>query len=82
MTKRNGDRRLELYHQGYTDVDIAREVRITVSSVWKWRTDRGLPSLHGKSMRELAIKELEKLGMTQQDFIGYLKRKSKFLSKI
>ena len=41
-------RRMELYHQGLTDREIARRVYVCVPAVRAWRKSRGLPGRSGR----------------------------------
>jgi uncharacterized protein YjcR len=37
------DGRMELYEQGYNDIQIAEKLYLDRSTIWSWRKRRGLP---------------------------------------
>lgn len=48
LPEEENQRRLELYHQGLTDREIAQRVYVCVPAVRAWRKSRGLPGRSGR----------------------------------
>ena len=59
VSKKDHYRRLELYWQGYTDMEIAKMCGISVATMHHWRTQQKLPPSYARDRKESLCWECE-----------------------